>query len=397
MEYSDDTPDAPIAAIIAATEVLLSNRFGGQQKLSDPELLGGQSEALVMRLRVAANPFLPSRSVVVKQVPVSGVGVEPALLREVVAYQFANTLPEEARPGPQLLAYDIAERLLVLSDVGVVDTLGDILASGDEEARLRAFRSLGAALGRMHIHTHLREEGFDTLRRRMWSKTKVEREELHTRDRAVVKAIEFGQRAFEGSGVEVPAGVKSFASDAARRIESGRHRAFTPFDLAPDNILLADRVQFLDYEWAGYRDVLFDVASVIAGFPLHIFDTRPSSAEAEAFLNAWVEEIRDTWYRAVDRPRLMAMIAAAMVAWLFISAAVAYFGSPEQALSFDDSDQHIEHPRIGASAMALRDMATTAQAVADFAAHSADERAADLAEFAARAIAFLENDDEFFS
>nr|WP_120492465.1 phosphotransferase [Corynebacterium lactis] len=394
MTYADDVTEEAVADVIAGAEELISARFGGKPVLSDPEVLGGQSNALVVRLRVGVNPFLPHRSIVVKRIPSMGEGTEPAMLREVVAYQFANTLPEEARPGPELLGYDIGKRLLVLSDAGVVDTLADVLASGDEELRLRSFRALGAALGKMHIQTHHREDGFETLRRRVWAKGGVERESMYARDRGIVTAIRFGIRAFEGSGVEVPEAVRSFASDAARRIEKGTHRAFTPFDLAPDNILMADKVQFLDYDWAGYRDVLFDVASVVAGFPLHVFDTRPSRAEVEAFIRSWTEEIRDHWYRATDERRLLAYIAAALVGWLFISATVAYFGSPERALTFDTEAMEQENPSVGGSALVMRDMANTARAVAEFAEHCDDDRSSDLREFAGRVIDFLESGEE---
>lgn len=394
MTYPDETAEEAVAEVVSAAAELISARFGGQPVLSDPEILSGQSDALVVRVRVGVNPFLPHRSIVVKRIAKTGEGSEPAMLREVVAYQFANTLPDEARPGPELLAYDISQRLLVLSDSGVVDTLADILANGDEEQRLRSFRALGAALGKMHIQTHHREDGFETLRRRVWAKGGVERESIYARDRGIVSAVRFGIRAFEGSGLEVPDAVRSFAGDAARRIEKGTHRAFTPFDLAPDNILMADKVQFLDYDWAGYRDVLFDVASVVAGFPLHVFVTRPSRAEVEAFIRSWTEEIRDHWYRATDERRLLAFIAAALVGWLFISATIAYFGSPERALSFDSETAANEEPTVGGPALVLRDMANTARAVAEFAEHCEDERADQLRDFAIKVIAYLESGEE---
>ncbi|MDO5029142.1 MAG: phosphotransferase [Corynebacterium sp.] len=393
MEYSDDDEKA-VQQVVADAEQLLSARFGGKPNLSEPEILAGQSNALVVRVRVGSNPFMQERTAVVKQMPAASEGIDPAVLREVVAYQFLNTLPDDVRPGPQLLAYDVSRQLLVLSDVGVVDTLADVLISGDEERRLRAFRGLGASLGRMHIHTHTREEGFETLRRRLWTKNKVKGESLYARDKGIVDAIDFGIRAFEGSGIAVPDAVRSFGADAARRIEKGTHRAFTPFDLAPDNILLADKVQFLDYEWAGYRDVLFDVASVVAGFPLHVFVERPTEAEVDVFIRAWIEEIRDQWYRGTDERRLLAFIAAALVGWLFISATVVFFGSPMEALWVDHEDRSDLKPQLGGSALERRDMANTARAVAQFAQKCDDDRAVELEQFAHTVIEFLENEEE---
>ncbi len=44
---------------------------------------------------------------------------------------------------------------------------------------------------------------------------------------------------------------------------------------------------FLDYEWAGYRNVGFDVACVIAGVPQFLFARPISDEEAEIFISAW--------------------------------------------------------------------------------------------------------------
>lgn len=393
MEYTDEDAIS-VDGVVADAVELLSTRFGGTPVLSDPEVLSGQSDALVVRMRVASNPFMQERSVVVKQIPKTADGVDPAVLREVVAYQFVNALPDDVRPGPPLLAYDVSKQLLVLGDVGESETMADVLVSGDEERRLRAYRSLGAALGRMHIHTYTREDGFETLRRRLWMKNKVRSESLEARDRGIVNAIRFGMNAFEGSGIAVPDSVRSFADNAARRIEKGTHRAFTPFDLAPDNILMSDRVQFLDYEWAGYRDVLFDVASVVAGFPLHVFVERPSDEEVDVFVRAWFEEIRDQWYRSTDERRLTAFIAAALVGWLFISATVNYFGSPTEALWVDHESRTDLDPKIGGSQLARHDMANTARAIARFALKCDDERADELVAFAGTAIDFLEAEGE---
>ena len=84
MEYSDDAA-AEVDSVVKDAETLLSARFGGTPVLSDPEVLTGQSNALVVRVRVATNPFMQERTVVVKQIPTMTEGIDPAVLREVVA------------------------------------------------------------------------------------------------------------------------------------------------------------------------------------------------------------------------------------------------------------------------------------------------------------------------
>lgn len=373
-----------------ATE-LLGARFGGMPELYDPEDLGGMSSALVIRVRVAPNPFLQHRSIVVKQLPATGDAVqESAFLREIVAYQFATSLPEDIRPGPELLAHDVEHHILVLSDCGDAQTLADIMRSDNEDLTLRAFRSLGTALGRMHLGTSTREEGFNTLLKRMWSKHGISGEDSHLRDRGIVHAINFGLEVFEGSHIPVPQGVRSLAADAANRVEKGTHRAFTPFDLAPDNILMTTKVQFLDYEWAGFRDVLFDVASVVAGFPLHTSATRPSREAIEVFARAWREEVRGTWYRALDETRMNSLIAAALVGWLMISASVCFFGSAPAALAAGQEGMAAAQPEIRGTVKQLKDLANTASALVQFAELCDDNRAEAATQFATTAIAFVE-------
>lgn len=108
----------PVAQVIATAEELLSKRAGATVTLAEPEDLGGSGPAIVIRVRAVQNPFALPKSMVIKQVPEGGS--HAAVLREVVSYQFANSLTAKHRPGPELVAYSIAERLIVLTDLGVL-------------------------------------------------------------------------------------------------------------------------------------------------------------------------------------------------------------------------------------------------------------------------------------
>jgi len=114
--------------VIALAEDILTRRYGGTQRLTDATRLPGSGFSGVYRARVAANPFLQHRSVVVKQSPETGDVLEDAaFLREVVAYQFTTSLSEDVRPGPVLLGYDTAQRIIIISDSGDGDTLETLL------------------------------------------------------------------------------------------------------------------------------------------------------------------------------------------------------------------------------------------------------------------------------
>lgn len=83
----------------------------------------------MLRVRVSENPFQLPRTLVIKQVrdlpaeselhaELADISGSSAFLREAASYQFANALATDSRPGPELHAYDLDARLLVLSDLG---------------------------------------------------------------------------------------------------------------------------------------------------------------------------------------------------------------------------------------------------------------------------------------
>lgn len=90
--------------------------------------------------------------------------------------------------------------------------------------------------------------------------------------------------------VKVPAEVIALAEESANRQSRNDLLAFTPFDLTPDNIVLADQVVFLDYEWASFRDIAFDVACVIAGFPQDNTTPALTDREIREFIDRGVQK-----------------------------------------------------------------------------------------------------------
>ena len=185
--------------------------------------------------------------------------------------------------------------------------------------------------------------------------------------------------------------MRGLAGEAARRISSGHHRAFTPFDLAPDNILMAGRVGFLDYEWAGFRDATFDVASVIAGFPLHVFTEPPSPAESEAFVRSWVEEVRAPWPEVVGDQHLRTRLMTALLGWTLITVTILHYGSPQAALTagveIPEGEKAASGASLGGGALERRDLLGTARALEEFSGGCEDPRSAEVGDFARAVIA----------
>ncbi|AKK11214.1 phosphotransferase family protein [Corynebacterium uterequi] len=400
--------------IIAKAERLLRHRFGGVQRLSEPERLSGSGSAEVFRIRVANQPLFPHRSVILKYVPETGDILDDATLcREVAAYQFTTSLAPQHQPGPTLLAHDITDRLIVLTDVGDGDTLASLLSRPDPTARRQIVRDLGVALGRMHAATAGREEHFRVLLSRMLTAHPEAEAAYDLRDRSLVPAIDLGTDILQRSGVAVPAAVHTLADRAVRKLSSTRARAFTPFDLSPDNIIATQRVKFLDYKWADFRDVTFDLACVIGGFPQYLGTQPLTDEETDVFLRSWVNEVRTVWPTATRADYLHSNILAALVGWACSSVALMHYGSlagaltalDTAALDAGDDDQDAGEPselllpaadkEFSAEQRMMRlDLYETFSALARFAALGTEPGDGCVAEFARIVSARLAQDPE---
>ncbi|MDK8763245.1 phosphotransferase [Corynebacterium sp. MSK218] len=377
---------------------MLSRRFGGEPELSDIETLSGSGNAVVLRARTTPSAFFPHRSVVIKYNPVTGHSIDDAaLLREVVAYQFTTSLSEEVRPGPVLLAHDVDKRILVLSDAGDGDTLADTLTRSGEDERRDLLRGLGSALGKMHAGTASRKEDYDALLNRQLRKHPEYAEHQALRDDSLQSSILIGADILTEAGLELPEHVLELARTATGNLSSGRIRAFTPFDLSPDNIIVGQTLTFLDYEWAGFRNVGFDVACVVAGFPQFLF-TRPiSDDEAEVFIHAWQRRIVDVWPQLADEQTLHELLVACLIGWAFSSVTTMYAGGIEGVVALSEGNADINHdpqrsllrpsdrgPFTEDEHLIRRDLYETFEALSRFAALCPNDVCADVAEFSGR-------------
>lgn len=398
---------ASVDDVVQLAENLLSQRFGGAQKLTDVKELGGSGSAMVLRARVAPSPFIQQRSVVLKYTPSTGQTFDRStLMREIVAYQFTTSLSEEDRPGPVLLAHDVENKLIVITDSGDGDTFAELLEARDPDLRVAILRNLGEAIGKMHASTFDKEQDFQILLKRILTKNPGGIPIYDFRERLLVASIKIGEHILRNAGFTVNSEVSNFASNASRRLMSGQHRAFTPFDLSPDNIIVSERTHFLDYEWAGFRDVTFDIACVIAGFPQFPF-TRPiSDDEADVFIDAWVQEVSRIWPNVNNSSRRSARIITAMVGWAMSSLAMMHLGVDSKA--FDellDADFEVNSDNAERIAESLtpitqqifannpeglseeirtirEDLRETFEGMARFASRGEDPRFADIAAFA---------------
>ena len=380
-------------AVVAAAADILAQRLGGKPELTEPINLGGPSEASVYRVRVAPNPFFDDRTLIIKQLPPSaGDGGDPAIIREIVAYQFTNTLPSEDRPCPAMLAYDLDKRIVITSDMGDLDDFATLWLASDEESRNKMARRLGRDLGTLHRATAGKEENFNVLMHRMLKRTGSDPMDLALRDRILVESIEQGLKLCSELDYEVLPEVEEIATIAAKRMAGGAHRAFSPFDLSPDNILCGQTYTFLDFEWAGFRDATFDLGCVAAGFPQFMAGVALNDEQVELFLDAWRWEVYDIWPIVEDNADLRNRIVTAMVGWALLNVTLLRTAGLRGLLSGREVTDVLENqPSIDSEFLtdARKDLLETFDALRRMAALGTDKRFPAVVEFSEEIIAVI--------
>ncbi|WP_072801926.1 kinase [Rhodococcoides yunnanense] len=376
----------PVSEVVAAAQQLLTKRTGAPVTLVDPVDLGGSGQAIVLRVRVAENPFQLPRTLVIKQVRESAAeaelptesetsGSRSAFLREAASYQFATALATDSRPGPDLLAYDLSARLLVLSDLGDSSPITALLKHSDAGSVTNSLMAMAQALGRMHAATVGREDDFAALLRRVGLP--------HSADGIAAQipdALGAVPRMFaDDLGIaETPTSILERVERSGRLFAHGAFRAFSPSDLCPDNIIVNEEgVRFLDYEWGGFRDATLDITYALASFPGCLCHFELSADRAQAMIDAWRAEVVGIWPHLADDRVLASKILDAQLIWVWLST---YWFLPNDHTRIAAAREH--HLSVPRSAALLSRWTV----LVDQAVRTGDS---DVAEFAAHVVAAL--------
>lgn len=322
-----------MAAAVRIAERVLSARAGITVTLADPVDLGGSGRTEVVRVRAPQNPISQDRSLVIKVLPSSddlpgaaqtresaaGRAYDDlSFARELASYKYATALPIASRPGPHLIAYDAAERVIVLSDLGTGRSMTDLLGSADRSATEHAVSAWGQALGRMHAATLGGEGDFAALLRQNSGRDTTD--VLAHQARSAVDVC--GQVFDEYLSSAAPQVIVDLLDEACALFTDGDHRAFSPSDVGPENIMInADGVQFMDYEWGGFRDPSLDVAYALVTLGPHLSSARAvdrGDLEA-ALIEAWRSEVRAIWPALQRDAELHRRVLTARAIWVWLS------------------------------------------------------------------------------
>ena len=297
-------------------EQLLTRRYGATVTLADPEDLGGSGRSVVLRARVAENPFGMPRSLVIKHYPRSPTpGHADRFRHEAASCQLFTALSGDNRPSPELMAHDPENRLLVLEDLGRSSTLADKLFGSDAAAAERCLLTWARALGRLHAVTAGREHDFDALLRRLGVRSWRD----PMADQARTALAEMPELVTGALEVRVSPAAQLEARATARLLGGTRYRAFSPSDTCPDNNLVTSRgVRFVDFEWGCFRDVVLDAAYTRVPFPGCESSYAMPAGMPEAMLAAWRSEVVPVWPDLDEPAGLAARLLDAQLLWVWL-------------------------------------------------------------------------------
>lgn len=307
-------PAEPYETVLAA-ERLLTARLGAQVELADPEDLGGSASSVVLRVRVALNPFSLSRTLVVKRrtAPAPDGTVGP-FAREAASCQLFTALHTDERPGPALIASDPEQQLLVLEDLGRSGTVESVLLSGDRAQAHRALLDWARALGRLHAATAGREADFAALLRRQGSDAVGD--PLLTQAGEALDGLpgllhdELGVVAAPDLGDDIR---------RAQLLDGQRFRAFSPADVGPDNAVVVDRtVRFIDFEGGAFRTALLDAAQLRAPWPSSWSGHALPVGVVDDMQSVWLDETAPLWPELADRRLAAGLLLDGQLLWTWL-------------------------------------------------------------------------------
>ncbi len=302
----------PYETVLAA-ERLLTARLGAQVELADPEDLGGSDSSVVLRVRVARNPFSLSRTLVVKRRTAQAPDAVPGpFAREAASCQLFTALHTDERPGPALIASDPEQQLLVLEDLGRSGTVESVLVSGDRAQAQRALLDWARALGKLHAATAGREADFAALLRRQGSDGI--NDPLQLQGGAALDGLPALLR--DELGLPAPPELGDDIRRAAQLLDGQRFRAFSPADLGPDNAVVVGRtVRFIDFEGGAFRTALLDAAQLRAPLPSSWSAHVLPAGVVDDMQSAWLDEAVTVWPELGDRRLSAGLLLDGQLLW----------------------------------------------------------------------------------
>ncbi len=313
------TKVTPEKALSLGTEIL-TERAGTPVTIKRARPIHSDSDAVLVRGVTSNTTFLPKQNIVIKVFPERGGDRDGLLLREVVGYQFVDSLSADHEFGPKLIAYDLSKRTIVLSDLGESKTLQDYLSDEDNSDKApRILVNLARLIGRMQLTTAGREEDFHALLH--LAEAKTEGVKVPYSSQLLANSLSsFPTLLADKLGVTLGEYIAERGEHATRRALKGNYRAFSSAELIPENILItADAIQLLDFAFCGFRDIGVDVAAILLGFPFDPVKYQIDHSVTDKIVAAWVEEVDSLWPRMRRAPSAHRRILDGALIWVWLT------------------------------------------------------------------------------
>ncbi|HEY5002934.1 MAG TPA: hypothetical protein VII61_07270 [Ktedonobacteraceae bacterium] len=243
------TPPSP--DMIAITEHLLSDAFGGTIHLAEGDDLTASGRAGVYRLRVLVGPDNAPTSVIVKQARKYPAGT---FFNDWASLQFLSQIIPELSFAPRFYAGDVEQGIFVMEDLGKGQRLDHLLLGNDPVAAETALIEHATLHGRLHALTIGKQAEYDVIRNPLGSL------EHDYDDPTLAWLAPTFHQSIDLVGVKPAPGVDRELAELAAAIQNpGPFRAFVQSDSCPDNCLyIGSSLYLLDFEGGEFSHALLE-------------------------------------------------------------------------------------------------------------------------------------------
>ncbi len=233
---------------------LVQGHVGPGAALHDPLLVAARERSLVVRCAVTGWDGVDA--LVFKR----NEGDDARGFTDWTSLAFLSTLAEATGLAPRFYAGDVQARLFVMEDLGRSHSLEDVLGGGDTTAVVDVLEALAASMARLAVATRGQEEVFERMRAGLPGAAELGRRREATRWlEALARVVQWA----ETLGLRLPRGFEGACAHIAGVFaDPGAYLAFSHGDPAPSNNHIAPRrVSLIDFEYGGYRHVLYDITA----------------------------------------------------------------------------------------------------------------------------------------
>jgi hypothetical protein len=281
--------------------------------LTEPVALVGSDRSAVLRCRVPAGAGRGiGDTVVVKSYPMNEEGAE-GYAAEAAGLEFTTG----SDTGPDLLAADPSERLIVMTDLGDAPSLADLLLGSSAGPARAGLLDWAVASGALAARTAGRDREFAAMLTDYQTGLGVHPPTGPQAHRHwLLRRIWEIPALLDELAVAAPAGLADDLAAVATLLETAEYLVFSPGDICPDNNLMtAGGVRFIDFESAEFHSVYLDAAYLRMPFSTCwcVFRIPAGlAAEAEAVYRGRVAGV---WPGLADDVSWQRGVRLAMAAW----------------------------------------------------------------------------------